>query len=70
MGNPFKELRVAITDGDVDRAVELLDQGIPMTVWSFLHATETKRYKILDYFLQHGWDINTDFNSAVSSCIV
>ena len=40
----------------------LLDQGMPMNQQLFVYATQTKSYKILQAFLDHGWDINTPTN--------
>ncbi|KAL1884658.1 hypothetical protein Plec18167_002250 [Paecilomyces lecythidis] len=66
----LRDLHTAITDSDAERAVELLDRGVPMIVEHFALPTRMKQYKILDYFIQHGWDINTDVSTLTPSCLV
>ncbi|RHZ74299.1 hypothetical protein CDV55_109075 [Aspergillus turcosus] len=70
MENPYKELRLAIEIGDISKVAELLDDSTLMTVEHFVIATKIKRYDVLELFLSHGWDINTDVNDIVPSTLV
>lgn len=69
MSNLVKEIRKAITDGDVNHVIELLDQGAPMTIEHFALATQMKRYGVLDWFLRHNWNINADIDSILPSAL-
>lgn len=66
----LRDLHTAITDSDAERAIELLDRGVSMIVEHFALATRMKQYKILDYFIQHGWHINIDVSTLTPSCLV
>lgn len=70
MDNPIKELCIAIEDGNITTATELLDQGAPMIVEHFRLAAQLKLYDVLDAFLSRGWDINTAVNHSVPSVLV
>ncbi|KAJ9400282.1 hypothetical protein DTO282F9_2750 [Paecilomyces variotii] len=66
----MEDLYNAITDGRDDDAIELLDRDVPMTINHFALATRMKRYKIVDDFIQRGWDIDTHVDSLTPSCLV
>lgn len=62
MRNLIKEIRIFITDGNIDNAVGLLEQGAPMVIEHFVIATQMKLYDILDLFLSRGWDIKNRYH--------
>jgi hypothetical protein len=55
-----KEIRIAVSDEDIDTVVGLLDQGAPMIIEHFVLATQAKLYNVLELYPRRGWDINTD----------
>lgn len=66
----MEDLYNSITDGRDDDAIELLDRDVPMSMNHFALATRMKRYKIVDDFIQRGWDIDTHVDSLTPSCLV
>ncbi|GAB1194167.1 hypothetical protein APSETT444_003408 [Aspergillus pseudonomiae] len=70
MANPYKELRLAIEAGDCPKTKKHLDNGIPATIEHFVIATPNRDYAILELFVSHGWDINTDVNDFIPSALV
>lgn len=64
--HPLESFAGALADAVVNNWTQtvtlLLDQGMPMNQTLFIYATQSKAYKILHAFLDHGWDINTPGN--------
>lgn len=70
MRNLTKEIRIAVTDGNINEVIGLLDQGAPMIIEHFVIATRKRLYTILELYLRRGWDINTDVDTLTPSTLV
>ncbi|KAJ5952178.1 uncharacterized protein N7479_010591 [Penicillium vulpinum] len=70
MANPYRDLRLAIQNGDVETTIKLLDNGLTIKACHFLIATVKKHISILELFLSRGWDINADMNDMTPSALV
>lgn len=70
MRNLTKEIRIAITNDDIDTVIGLLDEGEPMSIEHFVLATQAKLYNVLELYLHRGWDINTDVDTLTPSALV
>ncbi|KAJ9386285.1 hypothetical protein DTO063F5_3799 [Paecilomyces variotii] len=66
-GDPVQMLITALSAAVVNNRPPvvryLLGQGVPVNEHLFRYATESKFYDILQAFLDHGWNINTPFDS-------
>ena len=58
IGYYTSSLDEAIHQNDVPIASYLLSNGVPMYIYHFTKAAETKKYALLQLFLDMGWDIN------------
>lgn len=58
IGHYTSSLDEAIHQNDVPIASYLLSNGVPMDIYHFTKAAETKKYALLQLFLDMAWDIN------------
>ncbi|EEA23832.1 hypothetical protein TMatcc_006904 [Talaromyces marneffei ATCC 18224] len=72
MCNLEVHLSLAIEAKDASRVSQLLDDGAPMNFELFAQATQNKCMEILQLFLDHGWDINTEssLDSLIPSALI
>jgi hypothetical protein len=64
LGDAIKDLLApalvaAVNNGQAPAVAFLLDRGAGLKQGVFLRAAESKSYRILELFLEHGFDINT-----------
>ncbi|KAJ5492260.1 hypothetical protein N7453_010357 [Penicillium expansum] len=70
VANLYKDLRLAIENGDTETTTELLDIGLKIEDHHFRTATVNKYIDIVELFLSRGWDINTDMSNTAPSALV
>lgn len=69
MPNLYKDLRLAIENGDTETTTKLLDNGLGIEDHHFRTATVNKYIDIVEQFLSRGWGIHTDMSNTAPSAL-